>query len=289
MPIANWGLAQTPQSGFQSALAQGFQIGAQARQARERSKDRNALAAYVKDPNEQTFGGLADRRPEVAMQVQGNMQAQQAASQQAGVEGLEKFRPLLERAMQGPEEWALARQAALQSGYDMTGVPEQYDPEWAKGQMMILEASKDPEKLDRIGKAMRAFGYTDPTQPGFDQALQEFTRMTFARETTDEYGRPALLFPDVAPAGNSPAPMAQSQPMNGERAGQILQRASDSKIIMPDEAAAMRSALGPRGENAYSDWLRRNNIREVSRTGTAPDGRKVIQFADGTIEYAPAN
>ena len=73
--MINWGAANT--GGFQNALAMGMQMGAQARQARERREERNALAAYAKDPNEQNFAGLADVRPDLAIQQRGQMQAQQ--------------------------------------------------------------------------------------------------------------------------------------------------------------------------------------------------------------------
>lgn len=64
-------------NGFQNALAMGMQMGAQARQAKEARDERNALAAYVKSPNEQTFAGLADVRPDIAIGERQQMQAQQ--------------------------------------------------------------------------------------------------------------------------------------------------------------------------------------------------------------------
>lgn len=73
--MINWGAANN--GGFQNALAMGMQMGAQARQAREKREERNALAAYAKDPSEQNFAGLADVRPDLAIQQRGQMQAQQ--------------------------------------------------------------------------------------------------------------------------------------------------------------------------------------------------------------------
>jgi hypothetical protein len=147
----------------------------------------------------------------VGLRLGERVDARRAAQTQAGIEGLEQFRPLLEQAVQSPEQWAVAYQSGVNSGLDMSRVPQQYDPEWAKGQLMFLEAAKDPEKVGRIGEAMRAFGYTDPSQPGYDQALQEFTRMTFARESTDAQGRPILVFPEVAPAAGAAQPVVRQQ------------------------------------------------------------------------------
>lgn len=76
-----------PQGGFYNALALGQQTGnnvlnafMQGRQMAEQRNERNALAAYAKDPNEANFGGLADVRPDIAIPI---MQQRQAAQQQA--------------------------------------------------------------------------------------------------------------------------------------------------------------------------------------------------------------
>jgi hypothetical protein len=171
--------------GFQNALSTGLQLGQMVRQ----QEQQNAL--------------MQQRQEAIQLQQQ-RFDAQQAEAQRtAGIDGLEKFRPLLQQAVQGPEQWAQARAAGANAGFDMSRVPEQFDPNWAKGQLMLLDAARDPEKLDRIGKAMQAFGYTDQNMPGYNEALQEFTRMTFARESTDAQGRPILVFPEVAPAGQT--------------------------------------------------------------------------------------
>lgn len=72
-------------AGFQNALTMGMQMGAQARQARDQRNERNALAAYAKDPSETNFGGLADVRPDLAIQERGRMQEQR---QQEALQGL---------------------------------------------------------------------------------------------------------------------------------------------------------------------------------------------------------
>ena len=83
------------QGGFQNALMTGLQLGQMAGQQKRARDERNALAAYAKDPNEQNFAGLADVRPDIAIQQRGQMQAQQAKQ----LEG-----DLTQRALSGDED-----------------------------------------------------------------------------------------------------------------------------------------------------------------------------------------
>ena len=101
MPVVNWGMAN--QGGFQNALAMYMHMGAQARQARDQRKERNALAAYAKDPNEQNFSALADVRPDFAIQERGRMEARQQETQLAEI---------TQRAV-GGDEAALGQLATL--------------------------------------------------------------------------------------------------------------------------------------------------------------------------------
>lgn len=75
--MINWGAANN--GGFQNALAMGMQMGAQARQAREEREYKNALAQF--DPsNPETLKPIMAARPEVGLQLRGQVQAQQAAA-----------------------------------------------------------------------------------------------------------------------------------------------------------------------------------------------------------------
>lgn len=71
------------QGGFQNALAMGLQVGQMVRQGQDQRNERNALAAYAKDPSEANFGGLADVRPDIAIQQREVMAAQQAKQAEA--------------------------------------------------------------------------------------------------------------------------------------------------------------------------------------------------------------
>ena len=79
----NWSLLQMngPMGGFQNALAQGYQIGADAKAQREETERKNALSGYVTNPTDETFGALAQAAPEYAMQVGQQRQAQQREAQ----------------------------------------------------------------------------------------------------------------------------------------------------------------------------------------------------------------
>lgn len=68
-------------------------------------------------------------------------------------------------------------------------------------------------------------------------------------------------------------------------ASAILGGASRSRRITQAEANVVRQSLGPNGQAAFQKWLTDNNIKIIVRTGTTPDGRRVVQFQDGTVEY----
>ena len=76
----NWGLAQG--NGFQNALATGMQMGAQAREAKERREYRNALANY--DPaNPETIKPIMEIDPRTGMALRKESQAMQAQQMEA--------------------------------------------------------------------------------------------------------------------------------------------------------------------------------------------------------------
>ena len=64
-----------------------------------------------------------------------------------------------------------------------------------------------------------------------------------------------------------------------------LRNATARGYVLPDEAAAIKANLGGNGQAVFDGWLQQNNVKVVTRTGTS-NGRKVIQFSDGTTQYA---
>lgn len=82
-----------------------------------------------------------------------------------------------------------------------------------------------------------------------------------------------------------PQPQAQPETVTPQGAGAILGGASRSGRITQAEANVVRQSLGPNGQAAFQKWLTDNSIKIIVRTGTTPDGRRVVQFQDGTVEY----
>ena len=77
----------------------------------------------------------------------------------------------------------------------------------------------------------------------------------------------------------------QPETVTPEGAASILGNASRSSRITQAEANVVRQSLGPQGQAQFNKWLTDNNIKIIVRTGTTPDGRRVVQFQDGTVEY----
>jgi len=66
----------------------------------------------------------------------------------------------------------------------------------------------------------------------------------------------------------------------------ILKQASSSGRMTQSDVAMVKGNLGPAGQAQFDAWLKDKSIKVISRTGTTPDGRKVVQFSDGTVDYA---
>jgi hypothetical protein len=78
--MVNWSLAQQPNA-FERERQSAFQQAEYQRQRGEQTAQRNALAGYATNPNDQTFNALAQAAPEYAIQVRGQRD-QQAQEQQ---------------------------------------------------------------------------------------------------------------------------------------------------------------------------------------------------------------
>lgn len=194
--MINWGLLQQNQGQFQNALAQGYQVGQQARQRREEKEFKNALAAY--DPTKpETLKPIMERDPELGFRLRTQAATEQQAAQQRQQEQMGVFRRLLAKAGEGPEGYAQALQAAQQLGLDVSRAPQQYDPQWVQDQQFIFDALSDPEKADSIARDLAYLGFDDPSQPGYNEAARELVLMSRAKQGQDEYGRPTLEMPRI--------------------------------------------------------------------------------------------
>lgn len=176
----NFGLLQGG-GGFQNALATGLQLGQVAKQQREAKEYKNALAQF--DPNNpETLKPIMQARPEVGIQLQGQVQQQQRAQQEAAQKQREQhqqqmgqFRQLLEAAGENPQQ---AYAAAQSLGIDLSNVPQPGSPEfepWRQTQLFIVNAAeKNPELLTTTAKEVMLSlppEHRDPNSPVFVAAM----------------------------------------------------------------------------------------------------------------------
>lgn len=192
--MINWGLAQG--GGFQNALAMGMQMGAQAREAKERKEYRNALAQY--DPNNpETIKPIMEVDPRTGLHLQQQAQRAQAQQTEQRRADLPMMTRLLEHAAQGPEQWQQARGLAQQYGIDVSGLPEQFDPEWAQSQaqtMKLLATPEGQEALSTAGKQAVDMGF-QPGTPDFQAKVTEIWQQNGAIPYTDSEGATRLYIP----------------------------------------------------------------------------------------------
>jgi len=127
-----------------------------------------------------------------------------------------------------------------------------------------------------------------------------FIKETFGEDAATEfaqYGRGGVVSIPlgngqtyVGPAASAPGASrwqetGQKPPID-QSAPEILERAANNKAITAAEAGVIKSSLGEKGKGAFEAWRKKNGIRVIMRTGTGPDGRRVIQYEDGTVDYA---
>ena len=192
----NWGPGAT--GGFYNALAMGMQIGdnisrgIQVGQQRREERDyRNALAQF--DPsNPETLKPIMAVRPEVGIQLRGQIERQEASAQQQRMEQLGTFRRLLNAAGTNPQQ---AFAAAQQMGIDTSAIPQPGTPEfepWRQQQLFIMDAlEKEGDNLPGLAQeVMLALpeDQRDPNSPAFRQAFTAALENKYAAEYTDAQG-----------------------------------------------------------------------------------------------------
>lgn len=191
----NWGLAQG--NGFQNALATGMQMGAQARQAKERKEYRNALAQFAIDPNEANTAAVAPYAPELVIQQRAQQAQAQDRQQEQRRADLPMLGKLLNHAAQGPEQWNQAVGIAQQYGIDVSGLPQQFDPEWAKSRATMIGALTTPEGQEIMSTAGKQ-AYDEGLRPGdgrFETRVKEIWQQNGALPYTDSSGATRLYIP----------------------------------------------------------------------------------------------
>ena len=280
----------------------------------QRGKNMQAdLQALQEDPSPTAYANFYLKYPEAKEQVEAYRKTISEADNRFIVDtAQEAF--LLNRAgqTQGVLDLFDQRIAALQNSNRPDLV------EAAKRAKRLYEIAPDQKSRENaLGMVLYNYGGGDvyekvwgaTEKPTTFQQDFNFIKKTFGEEAAAEFaqfgrsgivsiplgdGRTYVGPPSMAPGasrwqqqqGAAPAPTGQQpETVTPEGAASILGNASRSSRITQAEANVVRQSLGPQGQAKFNKWLTDNNIKIIVRTGTTPDGRRVVQFQDGTVEY----
>jgi hypothetical protein len=152
-------------SGMQ-AFQQGMQLGNQV-------ASQNALSKYAENPNDpEAMTELMKRKPEMAMQLKQQQQAQQRAALEQRREdfllGGQIFRQIQPK---DEASYQAALQAYQRAGGNMADVPTQFDPNYVQGVVSVADALK-PVKQNEGPSSVQEYEYAK--QQGFGGSYMEF-------------------------------------------------------------------------------------------------------------------
>lgn len=263
----NWALGLgAPNAG--EAFMQGWQTGG----------TKNALSRLATNPNDAgAVNALAQFNPQAAMQVR----AQQQESQQAAAR-----QDILRRAYEGDKS-AMAEAF----GFDPDLVMKLDDNTKGQLKQSVDFISNAALQIDRLPEAQRG------------QAWAEYVRLAESRgmDIPAEYEQysPQVLQAAIAEAGmvskllegrdpryqvipeggmlvntRDPsalaqvgAPTAQQSGLSEDQAAPIIAQAQRSKVISPEDFAAIQQSLGPNGQEAARQWMQQNGIEIGKQVG----------------------
>jgi len=276
----NWGLAGNGNNALQM-FQFGASLGQDIRQRQQAEREDNALRAYATNPDEEALQGVIAADPRLGIQLQGQ-RAQQAAAQR---EQRRADLPILARLVNHARDEPTYQQslaAARSYGLDVSQAPANFDPNWIGQQKMLIESLQKPnaqEALSTAGKQAFDEGL-QPGTPQFAKRVTEIWQQNSAIPYVGEGGETRLYIPgqQQAPETVVPPPEAIAElqanpgtaaqfdevfgPGASERvlAGHSLSAAHRARSITSEEAARVRASLGPNGQAAFDDWVRRNSI-----------------------------
>lgn len=251
MAEINWGLGVMPDVGMNAFRA--FKAGQEEGRAR---RAENALAAYAQNPDQNTLGDAISANPDQALQIRQYETERQNAAQAQHQQQLAMMGRLLTYAAQGPQQWQQAHAKAQEFGIDVSEVPPQYDPEWAKQQIGIINAISSPQGQQALSIAGKL-----ATDEGFRPGTPEFAaRVTqiWQTESTKFY------------------PLTQGGGLAGVAPGQSAQL-----VIAPNPGGYQAGA--PVGSAPSGDLPRVTSPEEAMRL---PPGSKFM-MPDGRIGTVP--
>lgn len=144
----------------------------QGQQAQEADKSKNALTAYVTNPNEQTLTANAQYNPQFVMQERARMQQAQAEQAKQAREQLLQVSQLFD-GVTDEASYQQRLNAARRMNLDVTDAPPNYDPKWVEetGGIFKFFAEK-PEALSALGKQAADEGFR-PGTPDFNHRVVE--------------------------------------------------------------------------------------------------------------------
>jgi hypothetical protein len=251
----------------------------------------NALAAYVQNPQDvASFNELAKRDPRLAYQVRNQQQEfdlkRSKYEQDANAARLEQAKAaskILSLIAPDGSNYTQILEAARSVGVDVGDAPDAYDANWVKRHSIINQAfAESSDGLTTDAKNFTLASGLRQGDPGFMEGFADFLSQKAAQPYTGSQGETRIYAPQLFPPRQS-AP--QPQPVDAQAAGPILGNAYRKKAITAEDAARVRQSLGPGGQAQFEQWKQKNGIRVIVRTGTAADGRRVVQFEDGSIDY----
>lgn len=304
---------QSPQQAFVDAVKMRDLYVQEQKAKQEEASLRADLAALQANPTPQAYAAFYLKHPKMKEQVEAYRQTLTEADNRFIVDtAQEAF--LLNRA--GKTDAVLSLFDERIEALKNSGRKDMIDA--AKRARRLYEIAPDQKSRENaLGMILYNYGggetyekvWGSSEKPTSFQQDFEFIKKTFGDAAAAEYaqfgrsgivsiplgdGRTYVGPPSMAPGASRwqqqqpsemepPAQKPQTVDENG--AASILGNASRSKRITQAEANVIRQSLGPEGQAKFGKWLTDNNIKIIVRTGTTPDGRRVVQYQDGTIEY----
>lgn len=207
----NWNMGG-PQDNALAYFQFGNQIGSQMRERQDRAEQvkreeagRNALAAYAVNPTDAGFATAVGYDPRSAIAMRSNVRDDAKAEQEAGQKRIEAIAKLFHGIT--PQNYRQRYGVAQQMGIDMTGVPEQFDPQWVSQTEQIFSFyAKNPAALSGAGKQAVDMGL-EPGSPEYEATVRQLVEAQLAKPYLGSGGETRLYTPHLGGA----APVAPPQ------------------------------------------------------------------------------
>ena len=292
-------------AGMQAGQEQRLQQQQQAEKMARAQRMQQDIAAWKGDMSPERTADLLMNYPEIKDQILSSQSVLNDASKRDRLDFASRAL-MLSKAGQKERVVEMAQQridAYRNAGKDKEAAEAEamlkayeIDPRVGEGALALDVATADPKLYETLfGQAadktafQQDFEYIKKTFG--DNAAAEFAQfgrtgiVSIPLGNGQTYVGPASMAPGASRWKEQPSETGESAPSPSSGAETILRNASGSKTITKQEADVVRQSLGRNGQAAFNNWLKQNQIRVIVRTGKAPDGRRVVQYQDGTVEY----